>query len=127
MLGWSRAAARFGASVGGGRSTWLRYPGVVERRRFAASGEPPAGAPAAGAPEESPPVATDSIDFGKYRGQTFGAVAKSDPQYCEWVMRQSSKPDCGPKLLSFARWLELQGVATGGVAPTPASAVPLRK
>merc|ERR1719421_1414235 len=53
---------------------------------------------------------TEVLMFGKFRGQTFTAVVKNDPQYCEWVLRKSKMgDDAGAQLLAFAKWLEDNG------------------
>merc|ERR1712216_290656 len=48
---------------------------------------------------------------GKYRGLSFAKVRSQEPEYCEWVLKQSKRASNtpGPHLLRFAKWLEDQG------------------
>ena len=43
------------------------------------------------------------ITFGKYNGQTFEFVRKTDVAYCNWILKQIN---VGAKMLEFQKWLK---------------------
>jgi hypothetical protein len=65
--------------------------------------------------------AEELLKFGRYRGQSFAATFKEDPQYCEWVVRASkTQSEPGPQLVSFAAWLEENGMKVAEPSSPPA-------
>ena len=42
------------------------------------------------------------IDFGRYKGKSYGWTLKNKPTYCEWVLMQSEP---STKLENLQRWL----------------------
>lgn len=43
------------------------------------------------------------ITFGKYNGQTYEFVRKTDVAYCNWVLKQMN---VGTKMIEFQKWLK---------------------
>ena len=48
----------------------------------------------------------DVLGFGKYATQTYEAVKRNDPRYCEWAMVTAKEGQCSDYLKRFATWLE---------------------
>merc|ERR1712178_219133 len=44
------------------------------------------------------------VSFGKYKGRSFQEVLATDPQYCQWVLQESSG-DSGNGMQTFAAFL----------------------
>ena len=42
------------------------------------------------------------IDFGRFKGNTYGWVCRNEPEYCIWALRQSNPAIC---LANFQNWL----------------------
>jgi curved DNA-binding protein CbpA len=73
----------------------LRHAYDLERARAIARTRAPGALPVAGddgdpAQARRPPPGTGTVlDFGRYAGWSIGSLAKSDPDYLEWLTRTS--------------------------------------
>jgi len=54
--------------------------------------------------------ALTSLDFGQFKGKTYEEVLASDPDYCDWVLREAAWPNPayypGEGLLKFAAYIQ---------------------
>ncbi len=95
----------------------LRHAYDLERARASARARRPGTTPASGndgSPEQAhrPPPGTGTVlDFGRYAGWSIGSLAKSDPDYLEWLTRtsigRSYKREVDAALAAQARAAEL--------------------
>ncbi len=71
----------------------LRHAYDLERARAVARARRPGASPTPGNDETQarrPPPGTGTVlDFGRYAGWSIGSLAKSDPDYLEWLTRTS--------------------------------------
>ncbi|CAK0847416.1 unnamed protein product [Prorocentrum cordatum] len=57
------------------------------------------------------------VGFGKHRDLTYQEALSQDPNYCDWVMRESKSSDASPMVMDFVHWLEQNVPSAGGGAP----------
>jgi len=54
------------------------------------------------------------VGFGKHRDLTYQEALSQEPDYCDWVTRQSKSSDASPMVMEFAHWLEQNVPSAGG-------------
>jgi len=107
----------FDLGSAGDQSGWLRGSGGSEQDVPAMWDSVGSG----GQPYQSGGHDTGSgqrlVGFGKHRDLTYQEALSQEPDYCDWVTRQSKSSDASPMVMEFAHWLEQNVPSAGGGAP----------
>ena len=59
--------------------------------------------------QQSTPVGSDNLGFGKHGAKTYQEVLKLDPEYCRWAHQVEDRQPHW-KLKRFSSWLKMQSV-----------------